>query len=230
VKSLPAPDGHDAREKNRARVLIPARNEAAAIARVVRDCLREGFAVTVIDDASRDPTARLAAEAGAEVLPLPGPHHGKTAALRHGLARLPADIDWIFFMDGDGQHRPADLDRFWRARWDADLVVGNRLPDAARMPRLRRWTNRLMSTALRRSRILDSQCGFRLVRRAWLAPWLPRGHHFQFETELALLAAGRPCRVLNLPIAAIYAGEQSKIVPARDALNFARCLFARPAA
>jgi glycosyltransferase involved in cell wall biosynthesis len=212
-------------EKARALVLIPVRNEAAAIARVVRDCRRAGFGVCVIDDASRDHTARLAVAAGAQVLALPGPHHGKTAALRHGLARLPADIDWVFFMDGDGQHRAADLDRFWGVRQDADLVVGNRLPDSARMPRLRRWTNRVMSAALRRSGILDSQCGFRLARRAWLETWLPRGHHFQFETEMALLAATRPGRVVNLPIDAIYAGEQSKIVPGRDAVNFARCLF-----
>jgi glycosyltransferase involved in cell wall biosynthesis len=230
VKSMNGRGAEAVLEKARAHVLIPVRNEAAAIARVVRDCRRAGFAVRVIDDASRDDTVRLAAEAGAEVLPLPGPHHGKTAALRHGLASLPADIDWIFFMDGDGQHRPADLDRFWRARHGADLIVGNRLPDSARMPRLRRWTNRVMSAALRRSGILDSQCGFRLVRRAWLETWLPRGHHFQFETEMALLAATRPGRVVNLPIDAIYAGEQSKIMPGRDAVNFARCLFARRAA
>jgi len=206
-------------------VLIPARNEAATIASVVRGCRRAGFAVRVIDDDSRDDTAALAAEAGAEVVTVPGPHHGKTVALHHGLAALPEAVEWIFFLDGDGQHRPADLERFWQARGEADLIVGNRLPEAARMPLLRRWTNRTMSAILRRSGILDSQCGFRLVRRAWLGTWLPAGHHFQFETEMALLAATRPGRVLNLPIAAIYAHEQSKICPWRDAVNFVRCLF-----
>jgi glycosyltransferase involved in cell wall biosynthesis len=208
-------------------ILIPARHEAAAIGRVVRECRRAGFAVLVIDDASQDDTGALAARAGAEVLPLAGPQHGKTAALRHGLGRLPAEIEWIFFMDGDGQHRPGDLERFWRARGGADLIVGDRMPDAASMPRLRRWTNRIMSALLRRSGLRDSQCGFRLVRRAWLGDWRPRGHHFQFETEMALLAATRPCRVENLPIEAIYAGEQSKILPGRDAVNFAKCLFRR---
>ena len=230
MKTKPGCGAEAALEKTRAQVLIPVRNEAAAIARVVREGRRAGIADCVIDDASRDDTLRLAAEAGAEVVTLPGPQHGKTAALRHGLAGLAASVEWIFFMDGDGQHRPADLDRFWRARHGADLVVGNRLPDSARMPRLRRWTNRVMSAALRRSGILDSQCGFRLVRRAWLETWLPRGHHFQFETEMALLAAHRPCRVVNLPIDAIYAGEQSKIMPGRDAVNFAKCIFARRAA
>ena len=208
-----------------ASVLIPARNEAATIARVVRGCIAEGFSVTVIDDASTDATAPLAAQAGAEVLTLTGPHHGKTAALHLALTRLPASAEWILFLDGDGQHHPADLARFWGLRDEADLIVGNRFPDAARMPLLRRWTNRAMSALLRRSGIIDSQCGFRLVRRAWLGCWLPAGHHFQFETEMALFAAANPGRVLNLPIAATYEREESKIVPWRDALNFARCLL-----
>jgi glycosyltransferase involved in cell wall biosynthesis len=208
-----------------AHVFIPARNEAAAIGAVVRGCRTAGFGVTVIDDASSDSTAFLARQAGANVLTPRGPHRGKTAALRHALLAAPAGPEWFFFLDGDGQHDPADLARFWAARHGADLVVGNRLPDAARMPILRRWTNRAMSAALRRCGIADSQCGFRLVRRSWLGAWLPAGHHFQFESELALLAAERPTRVGNLPIAATYARERSKIIPWRDGVNFARCLW-----
>jgi glycosyltransferase involved in cell wall biosynthesis len=212
-------------EQATAAVLIPARNEGDSIGDVVRGCVAAGFTVTVIDDASTDATALHATQAGADVLSLSGPDHGKTAALRHALTRLPTCIDWVIFLDGDGQHCPADLARFWSRRAEADLVVGNRFPDSAHMPLLRRWTNRAMSAILRRSGIRDSQCGFRLVRRAWLGSWLPAGHHFQFETEMALLAIARPCRILSLPIAATYACEQSKIVPWRDALNFARCLW-----
>src|ERR1700677_5329976 len=100
-------------DKSNALVLIPARNEAATIGQVVRGCRRAGFPVIVIDDASSDATALLAAQAGAEVFSLPGPHHGKTAALHHALARLPdagspgagspESIDWLLILDGDGQ-------------------------------------------------------------------------------------------------------------------------------
>jgi glycosyltransferase involved in cell wall biosynthesis len=211
--------------KTRALVLIPARNEAATIGRVVFGCRRAGFAVTVIDDGSSDETAHLATEAGATVLSLTGPHHGKTSALHHALAQLPASVEWLFFLDGDGQHHPGDLERFWATCETADLVVGNRMPEADKIPFLRRWTNRTMSALLHRSGIVDSQCGFRLVRRAWLDSWLPAGHHFQFETEMALLAASRPCRIVNLSIPAIYDREESKIVPWRDALNFIHCLL-----
>lgn len=236
IRSGPFSSRAPAQDKSNALVLIPARNEAATIGRIVRGCRCAGFRVTVIDDASSDATGRLAAQAGAEVVTLPGPHHGKTAALHYALALLQPgtgqpgaglseSVDWLLILDGDGQHHPADLERFWRMRSDADLIVGNRFPDAARMPLLRRWTNRAMSALLRRSGIVDSQCGFRLIRRAWLGSWLPAGHHFQFETEMALLAAARPGRILNLPIPATYAREESKIVPWRDALNFARCLL-----
>jgi glycosyltransferase involved in cell wall biosynthesis len=211
--------------KDTALVFIPARNEAATIGAVVRGCRAAGFAVAVIDDASSDATAFLARQAGAAVIASSGPHHGKTAALRQAIEAAPAGIEWLFFLDGDGQHDPADLARFWAARLEADLIVGNRLPDAARMPLLRRWTNRVMSAALRRCGVADSQCGFRLARRAWLGAWRPAGHHFQFESEMALLAASRPTRVVNLPIAATYAREESKIVPWRDSVNFARCLW-----
>lgn len=212
-------------DKTAALVLIPARNEAATIGQVVAGCLRAGFAVIVIDDASSDDTAAQAAQAGAGVLALRGPHHGKTAALRHALGRLPDTVDWLFFLDGDGQHDPADLDRFWHLRDEADLIVGNRFPDAGRMPLLRRWTNRIMSACLRSSGVVDTQCGFRLVRRTWLGDWLPAGLHFQFETEMALLAAACSARILNLSISATYAREISKIVIWRDALNFAQCLL-----
>ncbi len=224
-RDRPGATGEVSAAKGAALILIPARNEAATIARVVCGCLEAGFAVRVIDDGSRDGTADLAEAAGAEVLRMEGASHGKTGALHRGLARLPEAVEWIFFLDGDGQHRPADLARFWEQREGADLVVGDRLRDAARMPALRRWTNRAMSAALGGSGIRDSQCGFRLVRRAWLGDWLPRGNHFEFETEMALLASARSCRVVNLPIAAVYAQERSKIEPWRDGVNFARCLF-----
>ena len=222
---VPLPDLHLPGLCSSALVLIPARNEAATISQVVRGCRRAGFSVRVINDASSDDTASLALEAGADVLTTAGPHHGKTAALHYALARLPESVEWLFFLDGDGQHHPADLDRFWRLRDQADLIVGNRLPDAMHMPLLRRWTNCTMSALLRSSKILDSQCGFRLVRRAWLGDWLPAGRHFQFETEMALFAATHPGRVLNLSIPATYAREESKIVAWRDTLNFARCLL-----
>lgn len=81
-------------------VIIPARNEAANIARAISGFPAES--VIVVDDASTDATAQIAAEAGARVLsapPLPPGHLGKPNACMAGAQA--ADTDWLLFIDAD---------------------------------------------------------------------------------------------------------------------------------
>jgi glucosyl-3-phosphoglycerate synthase len=85
-------------------VVIPARNEAATLAAVVRgvrslgpDVVRN---VVVVDDGSTDGTAAVAAEAGARVVtadPVLGP--GKGQAMWKGLAESCGDV--VVFLDAD---------------------------------------------------------------------------------------------------------------------------------
>lgn len=81
--------------------LIPARDEAAAIAATV--CAALGIPgvtrVIVIDDGSQDDTDQLAEKAGAKVVRLHG-SHGKGAALEAG-ARRAEDADIVLLLDGD---------------------------------------------------------------------------------------------------------------------------------
>jgi glycosyltransferase involved in cell wall biosynthesis len=210
-------------------VLIPARNEAAQIAKVVRGCLEAGAReVWVLDDASRDATTEEAHSAGALVWSFLKPM-GKTGALRAALGKLPHHVKWVFFLDGDGQHPPSAMPKFWEQRHDADCLIGDRCADDRRMPWIRRATNRAMSTFLNRIAqplvpVPDTQCGMRLVRRWLFQGWLPRGRHFEFETELFLHAATNGARFANVPLPAVYAGEQSKIFWPRDALRFGACV------
>lgn len=83
-------------------VLIPAHDEAARIGATVDAALGiPGVTrVLVVDDASADATADLAAAAGAEVLRLPA-NLGKGAALDAGLARARAEADVLLMLDGD---------------------------------------------------------------------------------------------------------------------------------
>jgi hypothetical protein len=82
-------------------VLIPAHNEADRIADTVRAALSiPGVDVAVVvDDASRDDTARMAEEAGAKVVRLEF-NVGKGAALEAGAARI-SHADRILLLDGD---------------------------------------------------------------------------------------------------------------------------------
>jgi glycosyltransferase involved in cell wall biosynthesis len=89
-------------------VLIPAFNEAGAIADVVREVkkLVPGAKILVVDDASKDDTANLAKGAGAGVLRLPY-HLGLGGCVQAGY-RMAYELgyDYVIRVDGDGQHDP----------------------------------------------------------------------------------------------------------------------------
>lgn len=80
-------------------VIIPAWNEERRVAATVRAAARFG-PVLVMDDGSRDATAREARAAGARVLS--ARHNlGKGAALAAGVAALPDQARYVLFLDAD---------------------------------------------------------------------------------------------------------------------------------
>lgn len=79
-------------------VLIPAYNEEAQIAAVVRVALEAGLPTLVVDDGSTDRTALVAEQAGARVLRLPE-NRGKSQALAYGLAHI--QTPYLVLLDAD---------------------------------------------------------------------------------------------------------------------------------
>jgi glycosyltransferase involved in cell wall biosynthesis len=80
-------------------VLIPARDEAATVAEVVRVALKADLGpVLVVDDGSEDATAAIAKAAGATVLRLPC-NLGKGGAVYAGARRLEQNV--IVLLDAD---------------------------------------------------------------------------------------------------------------------------------
>jgi hypothetical protein len=91
-------------------VVIPAFRAEATIARAVRSALDQTLTpreVIVVDDGSKDDTAKIAAAAGARVIEQEnaGPGAARNAAVR---AAHP-DVDWIAFLDADDQCLPERL-------------------------------------------------------------------------------------------------------------------------
>ncbi len=92
-------------------IAIPAYNEERFIGSVVIQALRQAKDVIVIDDGSKDSTAFIAEQAGAQVL-----HHivnmGKTEAVNTALSwARQHGTDVLVFIDGDGQHNPEEIDQ-----------------------------------------------------------------------------------------------------------------------
>ena len=95
------------RERAQASVCVPAREEAATIGRIVEILAARVDQVVVVDGGSTDGTARIAADAGAEVhdqgdlLPEFGPIRGKGDAMWRSLTVLRHDV--VCFVDGDSE-------------------------------------------------------------------------------------------------------------------------------
>ena len=212
-------------------VLIPAFNAAETLGAVVARVCEQGCHALVIDDGSRDATREIAERAGARVVGH-AVNQGKGKALQTGFAEaLRAGHELVITLDADGQHEPEAIPQFlWEASAhpEAALIIGNRMANIRRMPWVRRWTNRWMSGGLSQVTGLyvpDSQCGYRLVRAAFLRQCRLASDHFEIESELILEAGRLGHAVRSIPIHTVYAGEESHIHPARDTLRFFRMLF-----
>ncbi len=214
-------------------VLIPAFKEEIHVAAVVRE-VREfcpDAEIVVIDDGSPDDTKKVSTSAGATVLEHVH-NQGKGAALQTGFdyAREQG-FDLVLTLDADGQHAPSDIPAFLQAyeRTHNSVLVGNRMGDIARMPRLRRFVNRTMSDLLSRTMgqyVPDSQCGFRLYHRTAFPEGLqdPASRRYAAESEILLRLSLRGVKIGAVAIQTIYGDEKSKVNPLTDTFRFFRML------
>ena len=118
-------------------VIVPALNEEDAIGAVVRAVKQvlPDTPVLVIDDHSADCTARVAEEAGADVVRLPA-HLGVGGCVRTGYQiAFELGYEWVIRIDGDGQHEARDIPRILDSlvSTGADLVIGSALHCARRV-------------------------------------------------------------------------------------------------
>ena len=202
----------------RVAALIPAYQAAAQLGDVLvrLGALSPAPRMLVVDDGSRDATAQVAREFGADLLPFAG-NRGKGAALVAGFRAL-AEFDAVVTLDADGQHPPECLPEFVRAaERGADVVLGvrARTPD---MPPLRRFANGFSSgwsSLIAGHRIADSQCGYRLFRSAVLAQTPVGSGRYEVETEMAVRAARLGFRFAEVIVPTVY-GTDSHLSPTRD--------------
>ena len=162
---------------SRAKVLIvvPAYNEAGAIARTVKEILFQSLnvQVCVVDDGSKDATADQARAAKAMVLTLPF-NLGIGGAVQTGFQFAAINnFDIVVQVDGDGQHDASYLPPLIQPLLDsqADMVIGSRfltLDDGYRSSFWRRMGIRYFSRLiglLTGAHVTDPTSGFRACNR-----------------------------------------------------------------
>jgi len=212
-------------------LILPCRDEAAALPSLLAR-VPEGLDVIVVDNGSRDGTARVAARRGAKVVEESRPGYG--AAVQAGL--LAARAEWVAVMDGDGSLDPREVLPLLRAvrRGDADLAVGRRRPVVpGAWPWHARTGNAVVLSWLRRRTGLDVHdiAPVRACRREDLLGLAVEDRRFGYPVELLVRAqaAGWRIREVDVTYRARAAGTRSKVSGSlvgslRAARDFARVL------
>jgi glycosyltransferase involved in cell wall biosynthesis len=204
-------------------IVVPAYNEQASIAAVVRE-VREALAevpVVVIDDCSADGTAALAGDAGAEVLSLP--HHlGLGGAVQAGY-KLAYELgyEYVIRIDGDGQHDPRDIPLIFRTLRDSgcQMVIGSRFleDDAHHTSFLRKAGVRFFRAVLRPilgQPVRDPTSGFVGVNRAALEVFSKSFPLEYPEIEALVVLQRRAFRFVEVPVRMrARLGGRSSITP-----------------
>jgi glycosyltransferase involved in cell wall biosynthesis len=216
-------------------IVIPAWNEQACIADVVREVRGElpGVGVLVVDDGSTDQTAAIAAEAGASVAQLPY-NLGVGGAMRTGYRYgFEHGYDVVIQVDADGQHDPRYVPKLVDALDEADFVIGARFAGvgeySVRGPR--KWAMTMLSAVLSRLghvKLTDTTSGFRAANRRTielLARWYPVEYLGDtIEVLVRLLRNGYKVRQVPVTMRPRQAGTPSHS-PIKSTIYLGRALF-----
>jgi len=189
----------------RVTVIIPTRNEAQAIGRVLADLPRDLVSeIIVVDSQSSDGTSEIAAGLGAKVICESRRGYGR--ACLTGLAAASAP-DVVVFLDGDYSDRPAELPLLLApiAEGRADITIGSRLASARATRALPwhaafgNWLAASLITSLYRVKITDLG-PFRAARAGVLRSVNLEETTYGWAVELILKGAIHGFRIVEVPV------------------------------
>lgn len=226
-------------------VVIPCFDEMANLQKGVLDKVRRfldkkkfSYEVIIVDDGSKDGSAELLKEFvkdNARFRLIESSHTGKAGAVTRGV--LEAKGEYVLFTDMDQATPIEELDKllpFFEKEYD--IVIGSRNTKRKGAP----WTRLLMARGMMVLRsllvgirgIADTQCGFKMFRRAAaqsLFLKIQRLHSgFQprsgssvsagFDVELLYLAQKFGYKIKEVPVNWLFV-ESRRVNPLRDSID-----------
>ena len=207
--------------------VIPAYNEAGAIAEVVgevRQALERtgyGYEILVVDDGSSDDTAAKAREAGARVI-RHRENRGSGASRKTGI--MACRGEWVLMIDADGTYPASAIPEILSPLGEFSQVIGARVVEKG----THRWLRTFAKEVIRRLAVLlvgkaipDLNSGLRAFRKKDMLPFLhlvPDGFSCVSSMTLAFLTNGLP--VAFVPIEYFSRIGKSKFHPIRDTYRY----------
>jgi glycosyltransferase involved in cell wall biosynthesis len=197
-------------------VIIPTRNEAGAIGRVLADLPSDLVTeVIVVDSNSSDGTPDLARSLGAQVVQEPRRGYGRACLTGLASAENP---DVVVFLDGDYSDRPSELPILLAPIIEgrADITLGSRLNDgrsAGALPWHQVFGNRLAANLIRLLYGLNiTDLGpFRAGRADVLRALALEETTYGWAVEMILKGALAGFRVVEVPVSYYPRIGKSKI-------------------
>lgn len=192
-------------------VVIPSFNEGKVIRQTIRS-LGDQYQIVLVDDASTDDTANAVRDLLIYYL-----RHdinlGQGAALQTGMdfARQQG-AEVVVHFDADGQHNPADIDRFVETlrTQNVDVVLGSRFlrrDDLLAIPRLRRLllrVARIINGLLTGLWLSDAHNGFRVMNRRALTGIQLKENRMAHASEILMQIRRLKLRYVEMPTHIVY--------------------------
>jgi glycosyltransferase involved in cell wall biosynthesis len=220
-------------------IVIPALNEEGAIGATIERCLaaREGIVrvggvtdveLIVVSDGSTDRTAEIARQYDEVQVIEFEENQGYGAAIKTGWEAGCGEL--LAFLDADGTCDPRFFEEmtYVAITQNADVVLGSRLGPESKMPRVRRFGNRIYALGLGflcGRHVTDTASGMRVVRRSALTDLYPLPDGLHFTPSMSARALLNNLRVLELPMRYEERIGESKLSVLRDGVLFFKTIF-----
>ncbi len=204
---------------------IPAFNEAESIGKTIKNLPRsfngiDEVLIQVVDDGSKDGTADIAREAGADIVVSHTTNRRLGATFNTAVeSALNNGVDIMINIDADGQFDSGEIPSLLKPvlTGKADMTVGDRFKQGSAdgIPVIKNALNKLGAKIVGvflNTDIDDLTCGFRAHNRETLLR-LNKVNGFTYTQETIIDAIGKNLKITWVPVTVKYfEGRQSRVV------------------
>ena len=210
-------------------ILIPAFNSEKTLPELLYKLVDEYAdpeCIIIVNDGSYDETAKIAESYNTKTINLKT-NTGKGYAIRKGIEYFinKRDSEYLLIMDADLQHPTESIKDFISVAENNgnNFIIGMRKKTINIMPFHRILSNYITSfllSILTGQKIIDSQCGFRLIHRKILSNINLKEDGFQIESEMLFRLSQLGIKIKHVEIPTIYKGDISHINNWKDTIKF----------